>query len=575
MNLFDSFARGMEIGTAQRKERESAEKQSKLASLYSTGLGGGTSQQQSTVQQLAAIDPKFAIDAQKSFDGINDDRETNLLKGAKMILAMPESMRPQAYAKFRQDGQHFGYQLPEEYSPEVEQMATQLVASTQEKMKGVVVGGALVDPYTGKELYKSERQQNRQIVQGADGAYYSIDPMTGAAEPVVLGAGGQPQQLPSQDGQPAPQQSGDFDWGSLFQRQEKQESGGNQNAVSPKGAFGVMQIMPATARDPGFGMAPLRPGAGEAENRAFGQEYMKRITHAMGGDIRAGLMAYNWGIGNAKNAIARHGSVDAALANAPAETKQYVRNILGGGVQVADNRGSRGVAPRATGQPLMGAPKGAMTQAQMEDRDWRRERASVEDQRWGITNARAEVEARRKEEEARSKSSESKPMPMAAVKEDLAIDEVIAGAKSTADMISKHVGRFQRGEVSFDPLSRGLASVASATGTGRIKTANYTEFKADLQKMVNDSLRLNKGVQTEGDAQRAVKELMGANDNVTVMRAMKRLADINKQAAQLQQRKRQTLYSNYGRSTAPANSGGGASRGTNQSDADLLKKYGL
>lgn len=119
---------------------------------------------------------------------------------------------------------------------------------------------------------------------------------------------------------------------AFFKAQEQAESGGNPNAVSPKGAFGPMQIMPETAADPGFGMASLPRNATPEQNREFGREYMTRITQEMGGDPVAGLMAYNWGIGNAQKAIqAAGGDVQAALARAPRETQQYVTRIMGQG----------------------------------------------------------------------------------------------------------------------------------------------------------------------------------------------------------------------------------------------------
>ena len=46
----------------------------------------------------------------------------------------------------------------------------------------------------------------------------------------------------------------------------RQESGGNNNAISKKGARGITQVMPATAKDPGFGSFSKDKGLrGEAE----------------------------------------------------------------------------------------------------------------------------------------------------------------------------------------------------------------------------------------------------------------------------------------------------------------------
>ena len=44
----------------------------------------------------------------------------------------------------------------------------------------------------------------------------------------------------------------------LLKAIEQVESGGRRDAVSPKGARGRMQVMPATARQPGYKVKPAR-----------------------------------------------------------------------------------------------------------------------------------------------------------------------------------------------------------------------------------------------------------------------------------------------------------------------------
>lgn len=93
------------------------------------------------------------------------------------------------------------------------------------------------------------------------------------------------------------------------------ESGGNPNAVSPKGASGLMQLMPATARSLGVTNA-LDP----TQNVYAGTSYLGQLLRKYG-DPSTALTAYNWGPGN----VDKFGP-DAA----PTETKAYVAKITGG-----------------------------------------------------------------------------------------------------------------------------------------------------------------------------------------------------------------------------------------------------
>lgn len=100
--------------------------------------------------------------------------------------------------------------------------------------------------------------------------------------------------------------------------------------TSPKGARGVMQVMPGTARDPGYGIKPS--DGSPAEDARVGREKLAAMMRRYGGDPAKAWAAYNWGEGNVDKAIAQRG--DAWLSAAPAETKAYVASntaALGGG----------------------------------------------------------------------------------------------------------------------------------------------------------------------------------------------------------------------------------------------------
>src|SRR3990167_8986143 len=106
----------------------------------------------------------------------------------------------------------------------------------------------------------------------------------------------------------------------------KQESGGNPLAVSPKGARGLLQTMPGTEGDPGFGVAPLDPSKDPTQERyRLGQDYMGAMLKRYGGNVEHALAAYNWGPGNTDKWIA----AGANPSKLPRETQGYIRNITG------------------------------------------------------------------------------------------------------------------------------------------------------------------------------------------------------------------------------------------------------
>jgi soluble lytic murein transglycosylase-like protein len=91
------------------------------------------------------------------------------------------------------------------------------------------------------------------------------------------------------------------------------ESNFNPNAVSRKGAMGLMQLMPQTARQLKL-TNPFNPD----ENVDAGVRHLKQLLESYGGDVRLSLAAYNAGAG----AVARSSGIPRY-----AETRNYVKRI--------------------------------------------------------------------------------------------------------------------------------------------------------------------------------------------------------------------------------------------------------
>jgi soluble lytic murein transglycosylase-like protein len=93
----------------------------------------------------------------------------------------------------------------------------------------------------------------------------------------------------------------------------KVESNFNPNAVSRKGAMGLMQLMPSTARQ-----LKVKNPFDPEQNVDAGVRHLKQLLESYGGDVQLTLAAYNAGAG----AVARSSGVPHY-----AETQNYVRRI--------------------------------------------------------------------------------------------------------------------------------------------------------------------------------------------------------------------------------------------------------
>ena len=109
---------------------------------------------------------------------------------------------------------------------------------------------------------------------------------------------------------------------------------------------------------------------------------------------------------------------------------------------------------------------------------------------------------------------------------------------------------FKGTRVPVDSLFNNLESSARnlmGTGASTPDSRNFAEFKATLERMRNDSLRLNKGVQTEGDAQRAWNELLAnIKDEQYVQQRLQTIMRLNERAIAIRSAKINQRRSNFG-----------------------------
>lgn len=164
--------------------------------------------------------------------------------------------------------------------------------------------------------------------------------------------------------------------------------------------------------------------------------------------------------------------------------------------------------------------------------------------------AAGNVAARREAAEMANAARQQKnvpKLPTAALKLQQEELEAIGTASTINADLGGIASQLASGKLKPSLLGNAMNNTLNAVGLSTEESRNLASFKSTLEKLRNDSLRLNKGVQTEGDAQRAWNEMIAnINDKGVVAQRLAEIQKINERAANLRRMNIDTIRGNYG-----------------------------
>ena len=123
--------------------------------------------------------------------------------------------------------------------------------------------------------------------------------------------------------------------------------------------------------------------------------------------------------------------------------------------------------------------------------------------------------------------SVAKPLPPYLAKDEEKDFEIATAATNLSSDANNFIGRIKSGEIKFGFKDKASIRTRQAFGSSDPDVIAREDYDKFLKVLTNESLRLNKGTQTEGDAVRAAKELESSESPEAAASAMRRLVEIN------------------------------------------------
>lgn len=516
-NLYEAWSRGRERGAERAK-------QSQLAELMGPAMQGDSGAQ----SKLFGVDPQAGLQVQ-TFSGTQKKQAQDQFGKLSTVLARTKD--PQFYPGWRQAGIAAGAlpaTTPEQ--PANDPVELERVFAGAQQIAQAYGGGEDYTLSPGAKRFDASNREvaavpfapakpEYQLYDGADGPAWLPKP-TGAPQPNQMGGGagvlfdGAYQDVLKREGGFVANDAGAGP--TNFGINSRANPDLNVASLTPESARGIYKERYWDA----IGADRLPPQIREAAFDTavnMGPEKAKQLVQESGGDPQ-------------KFAVLRQQHYDRLAQQNPGKYGQYAEGWRNRNMQTA----GLNAIPVAGVRPK---PKAADAPSALQERIELAKRMGA-----------SEAELRQMVIGKEGAAAGARPMPVAALK--IIKEETDAANTATAinTSLDKHLGRIKSGKLDFGPIANQIYAGRNASGMSTEESRNFAEFKSDLEKLRNDSLRLNNGVQTDGDAQRAWNELVAnINDTDYVKQRLQTIKGLNERARNLRQLNAEMIKENYGR----------------------------
>lgn len=147
----------------------------------------------------------------------------------------------------------------------------------------------------------------------------------------------------------------------------------------------------------------------------------------------------------------------------------------------------------------------------------------------------------------KNSASASNSLPLGALRIQNDILDSFDAAKNAQDLSQSIIKKIDSGTLDLGAISNLGYKSRNLAGYSTPKSIAFGNLQTSLEKLRNATLLLHKGVQTEGDAVRAMNEITNSiNDPKLLKSNMENLNSLNLRASEIQKQKLNAVRANYG-----------------------------